>query len=153
MAGSYDKLSVSMPLDIVERVRRIGFFNRLSESSIVEASLASLNGKGDEAKVVQLLRRHGASLRRRLDSSANVRTSAARDHARSRNRTPAERLAKMSMNVHRELGSRLRRLAFDARLSESSIVEVALRVFLAQSDDDQRMGEILRRHGATLRRR
>jgi len=145
VTSRFDKLSVSMPSDIAERVRRVGFHHRLSESSIVEAALTALRSKGEDERVIHILRRHGASLRRKL-----VSTPASGKRKRA---APPGRLSKMSMNVSRDLSARLRRLAFDARLSESSIVEVALRTFLAQSDDDQKIGDLLRRHGATLRRR
>jgi len=44
---------------------------------------------------------------------------------------------KLSLNVSPETGRRLRRLAFEQRLSESSIVETALRLFFARGDDEE----------------
>jgi predicted transcriptional regulator len=59
---------------------------------------------------------------------------------------------KLSVNVSPEIGSRLRRLAFDERLSESSIVEVALGQLFAKIATDAGLGRFLREHGASLRR-
>jgi len=59
---------------------------------------------------------------------------------------------KLSINVADDLGRRLRRLAFDLRLSESSIVEVALASFYQRGDDEE-LAQLLRASGATLRRR
>jgi hypothetical protein len=59
---------------------------------------------------------------------------------------------KFSLNVDREIGFRLRRLAFEERLSESSIVEIALRFFFARGSDADLVA-ILRDQGATLRRK
>lgn len=58
---------------------------------------------------------------------------------------------KLSVNVTRDLGMRLRRLAFDERVSESSIVEIALDGLFADRGDAQ-LGNYLREHGASLRR-
>jgi hypothetical protein len=59
---------------------------------------------------------------------------------------------KLSVNVPADQGDRLRTLAFEQRVSESSIVQVALRLLFARGDDAA-VGTILRDHGATLRRR
>jgi hypothetical protein len=59
---------------------------------------------------------------------------------------------KLSVNVPAEQGERLRTLAFEQRLSESSIVQVALALFFA-SGNNQHLGNLLRKHGATLRRK
>ena len=59
---------------------------------------------------------------------------------------------KLSVNVSPDVGARLRRLAFDERLSESSIVEVALGQLFAKIATDAGLGRFLREHGATLRR-
>jgi len=59
---------------------------------------------------------------------------------------------KLSINVAEDLGARLRRLAFDLRVSESSIVEVALGL-LYESGEDNDIAEILRSRGASLRRK
>ena len=59
---------------------------------------------------------------------------------------------KLSVNVSGEVGGRLRRLAFDERLSESSIVEIALAQLFGKNSSDGPLGRFLREHGATLRR-
>jgi len=59
---------------------------------------------------------------------------------------------KLSVNVDRDISERLRSLAYAHRLSESSIVEVALTMFFARGDDAL-LGVILRELGATLRRK
>ncbi len=59
---------------------------------------------------------------------------------------------KLSVNVHESIGNRLREIAFQERLSESSIVEVALReLFLEKSNT--KVAKHLRSRGATLRRK
>ncbi len=59
---------------------------------------------------------------------------------------------KHSITVPGDIGQRLRLLAFEQRLSESSIVEIALRG-LFDRGDDAFLGRILRENGATLRRK
>jgi predicted transcriptional regulator len=59
---------------------------------------------------------------------------------------------KLSINVANEIGERLRRLAFDRRVSESSIVEVALQALYADRDDHA-LAHVLREGGASLRRK
>jgi hypothetical protein len=59
---------------------------------------------------------------------------------------------KLSVNVGHDISERLRSLAYTHRLSESSIVEVALTMFFARGDDAL-LGVLLRELGATLRRR
>lgn len=59
---------------------------------------------------------------------------------------------KLSINVAEDLGVRLRRLAFDLRVSESSIVEVALGL-LYETGEDPEIAGILRSRGASLRRK
>jgi hypothetical protein len=59
---------------------------------------------------------------------------------------------KLSINVAEDLGSRLRTLAFNERVSESSIVEVALALFY-EAGDDEALAELLRSRGASLRRK
>jgi len=58
---------------------------------------------------------------------------------------------KLSVNVSSEIGMRLRKIAFDERLSESSIVEISLDMLFAKSSDAQ-IGKVLRERGASLRR-
>lgn len=65
---------------------------------------------------------------------------------------PASLIGKLSANVDAELYERLRELAHVQRVSESSIVDVALRRFFALGDDDV-LGAILHESGATLRRK
>ncbi len=57
----------------------------------------------------------------------------------------------VTFNVPRELNARVRRLAFHARLSKSSIVEIALMDFLDRRTDNEIVAELLSR-GARLRR-
>jgi hypothetical protein len=59
---------------------------------------------------------------------------------------------KISVNVGHDISERLRSLAYSNRLSESSIVEVALTMFFARGDDEL-LGAILKQLGATLRRK
>ncbi|MDQ6825096.1 MAG: hypothetical protein M3007_06515 [Candidatus Eremiobacteraeota bacterium] len=59
---------------------------------------------------------------------------------------------KLSVNVSPEIGHRLRRLAFEQRVSESSIVEIGLRLFFERGEDSS-LGEELRQLGASLRRK
>jgi len=59
---------------------------------------------------------------------------------------------KISVNVAHDISERLRTLAYSNRLSESSIVEVALTIFFARGDDEV-LGAILKQLGASLRRR
>ncbi len=64
---------------------------------------------------------------------------------------PAAHAVKLSVNVTREVGLRLRRIAFDERVSESSIVEIALEGLFGNRSDAQ-LGTYLREKGASLRR-
>ena len=64
----------------------------------------------------------------------------------------APEVVKLSVNVSEEIGTRLRQVAFEQRLSESSIVEVALGLLFRRSDGPS-LGMVLRQHGATLRRK
>jgi predicted transcriptional regulator len=65
---------------------------------------------------------------------------------------PAPSTMKLSINVAHEIGDRLRRLAFERRVSESSIVEVALTALYADREDHE-LAHVLREGGATLRRK
>ena len=60
--------------------------------------------------------------------------------------------SKLSVNVDHDISERLRSLAYTHRLSESSIVEVALTMFFARGDDAL-LGMMLKELGAKLRRR
>ncbi|GAC1441124.1 MAG: hypothetical protein NVS2B8_00240 [Vulcanimicrobiaceae bacterium] len=64
---------------------------------------------------------------------------------------PLGNAVKLSVNVTRDVGQRLRRIAFDERVSESSIVEIALSGLFDGRSDTQ-LGMFLRDHGASLRR-
>lgn len=59
---------------------------------------------------------------------------------------------KLSVNVSEDVGLKLRQVAFEQRLSESSIVEVALGLLFRRSDNAS-LGALLRQQGATLRRK
>jgi hypothetical protein len=61
-------------------------------------------------------------------------------------------IGKLSANVAAELYERLRELAHVQRVSESSIVDLALRRFFALGDDEA-LGAILHEAGASLRRK
>ncbi len=58
---------------------------------------------------------------------------------------------KLSVNVSAETGRRLRKVAFEERLSESSIVEIALEMLFSRTTEAT-VGKYLREHGASLRR-
>jgi hypothetical protein len=58
--------------------------------------------------------------------------------------------SKLSVNVSSSISERLRSLAYLHRLSESSIVEIALAMFFARGDDEL-LGVMLRQLGATRR--
>jgi hypothetical protein len=62
-----------------------------------------------------------------------------------------ESSVKFSVNVSGDIGQRLRRIAFEERLSESSIVQIALSIMFAKTSDSG-VGEFLRERGASLRR-
>ena len=59
---------------------------------------------------------------------------------------------KFSINLSAAVGSQLKRTAFEQRLSESSIVEVALDHLFARISPEV-LGAFLRQHGACLRRK
>ena len=59
---------------------------------------------------------------------------------------------KFSINLSAELGEQLKRTAFEQRVSESSIIEVALRQIFHRISPD-RLGAFLKQNGACLRRR
>jgi hypothetical protein len=77
-------------------------------------------------------------------TSAYVEREAGSDSAASR--------SKLSVNVSHDISERLRDLAYIHRLSESSIVEVALTMFFARGDDEL-LGVMLKQLGAVLRRK
>lgn len=59
------KFSISISKDIGERARRLTFEERLSESSIFDVALRLLLGERTDAQVADIMRQHGATLRRR----------------------------------------------------------------------------------------
>jgi hypothetical protein len=89
------------------------------------------------------------------DTSASEMTRGPQSLEHSEQESTAEATAarsKLSVNVSHDISERLRSLAYTHRLSESSIVEVALTMFFARGDDEI-LGVILKQLGATLRRR
>jgi hypothetical protein len=60
--------------------------------------------------------------------------------------------SKVSVNLGHDISERLRSLAYTHRLTESSIVEVALALLFVRGDDAL-LGVMLKELGATLRRR
>ncbi len=62
-----------------------------------------------------------------------------------------EASVKLSVNVSGDIGQRLRRVAFQERLSESSIVQIALSLMFDKTSDSS-VGAFLREQGASLRR-
>ncbi len=62
------------------------------------------------------------------------------------------KIRKVSLSLSIDIAERLRRLAFEEKLSESSLVEVALHTWF-NARDDKRLGHLARKEGATLRRR
>ena len=65
--------------------------------------------------------------------------------------SPANAL-KFSVNISSDVGSDLKRIAFDNRVSESSVIEIALRQLFTRVSKE-RLGVFLRQNGACLRRR
>ncbi len=59
---------------------------------------------------------------------------------------------KFSVNLSAEVGKQLKRIAFDERVSESSVIEVALRQLFRRTSPE-RLGAFLKQNGACLRRR
>lgn len=59
---------------------------------------------------------------------------------------------KFSINLSSDVGSELRRIAFEERVSESSVIEIALRQLLRRVSSE-RLGVFLKQNGACLRRR
>ncbi len=63
----------------------------------------------------------------------------------------ADSAIKLSVNVSGAIGRRLRKVAFEERLSESSIVEIALALLFTRTSEAN-LGKYLRERGASLRR-
>lgn len=69
-------------------------------------------------------------------------------------RTKAQsEITKLSANVSSSVAQRLRRVAFEGRISESSIIELALSKLFTEHHDDEMLVEVLQKGGATLRRK
>ncbi len=62
-------------------------------------------------------------------------------------------VAKVSHTLNNSLAERLREFAFFQRVSESAVIEFSLQQFFEAGDDDEALGERLRRNGAGRRRR
>ena len=58
----------------------------------------------------------------------------------------------LSVNLSREAAAELKRVAFEQQVSESSIIEIALRQ-LFRRFSPERLGTFLKENGACLRRR
>jgi hypothetical protein len=59
---------------------------------------------------------------------------------------------KFSVNISSDVGLELKRIAFENRVSESSVIEIALRQLFGRVSKE-RLGVFLRQNGACLRRR
>ncbi|MBC5824302.1 MAG: hypothetical protein GIW99_02665 [Candidatus Eremiobacteraeota bacterium] len=64
-SASVEKVSHTLAPDIVRRLRVLAATERLSESSVIEAALRRLFAKGSDAAIATLLRKSGATLRRK----------------------------------------------------------------------------------------
>jgi predicted transcriptional regulator len=62
-------------------------------------------------------------------------------------------VAKVSHTLSVPLADRLESFAYFQRISESAVIEHALRDFFEQADDDTALGDLLRGRGAGLRRK
>ena len=65
---------------------------------------------------------------------------------------PPVKIATVSHTLDLKLAEHLREFAFRQRVSESAVIEHALRAFFDQGNDAE-LGALLRKAGATLRRR
>ena len=59
---------------------------------------------------------------------------------------------RFTVNIAQDVGDQLKEIAFENRVSESSIIEVALRQLFRRVGNPQ-LGAFLRQNGACLRRR
>ena len=64
----------------------------------------------------------------------------------------ATNASRFTVNISAEVGATLREVAFEHRVSESSIIEIALRQLFRRLPPEA-LGPFLREHGACLRRR
>ncbi len=62
-------------------------------------------------------------------------------------------IIKLSANVSSTVAQRLRRVAFEGRISESSIIELALEKLFTEHNSDEMLVNVLQKGGATLRRK
>lgn len=85
-------------------------------------------------------------------SSAGKRPSGNHRSAAAPAARPALRISTVSHTLDVRLAERLREFAFRQRVSESAVIEHALRTFFDGGSDAELGGE-LRRSGASLRRR
>lgn len=70
----------------------------------------------------------------------------------SRTKAQSE-ITKLSANVSSSVAQRLRRVAFEGRISESSIIELALAKLFTEHHSDEMLVDVLQKGGATLRRK
>jgi hypothetical protein len=84
-----------------------------------------------------------------LPITARAKLDAAATTAGGRRST----VAKVSHTLSVALAERLEEFAFFQRVSESAVIEFSLEAFFAQSDDDLKLGDQLRRGGAGRRRK
>ena len=66
---------------------------------------------------------------------------------------PATKIATVSHTLHFEIAERLRHFAFRERISESAVIEFALRELFEGGEADAKLGARLREAGAALRRK
>ncbi len=87
----------------------------------------------------------------RAGADDDVKLAVAASTASSRLPAATASLAKLSLSVAGDVGKQLRYGAVDHDVSESAIVEVALRELFAQGEEA--VGAALRKHGASKRRK
>jgi hypothetical protein len=60
------KVSHTLSVELAERLEAFAFFQRVSESAVIEHSLQQFFGQGDDTSLGDVLRRGGAGRRRKL---------------------------------------------------------------------------------------
>ena len=85
-------------------------------------------------------------------SAGGAKRAAGNHRAATPAAKPAVRIATVSHTLDVKLAERLREFAFRQRVSESAVIEHALRGFFDDGSDAD-LGTTLRKAGATLRRR
>jgi hypothetical protein len=85
-------------------------------------------------------------------TSASEGASASNGEASSASAKKSLKIATVSHTLAAEVAERLRNFAFRERISESAVIEFALRE-LFSGDDDPVLGDRLRAAGAALRRK